>query len=114
MIYIDRLDQNKTDPSQWTMQNILLNRIENGEMIQRTRAARGEVGYDAKTKQITFRLFEAQVDVRADKLSTIFGGTDQTEEPNETNATSNEEASPEWMPMAGGEIILPIAITDLD
>ena len=114
VIYIDRLDQNKTDPSQWTMQNILLNRIENGELIQRTRAARGEVGYDAKTKQFTFRLFEAQVDVRADKLSTIFGGTDQTEEPNGPNSTSNDEVSPEWMPMAGGEIILPIAITDLE
>ena len=114
VIYIDRLDQNKTDPNQWTMQNILLNRIENGELIQRTRAARGEVGYDEKTKQFMFRLFDAQVDVRADKLSTIFGGTDQTGTPNETNSTSNEEASPEWMPMAGGELMLPIALTDME
>jgi len=114
VIYIDQLDQNKTDPNQWTMQNILLNRIENGELIQRTRAARGEVGYDEKTKQFMFRLFDAQVDVRADKLSTIFGGTDQTGTPNETNSTSTEEASPEWMPMAGGELMLPIALTDME
>ncbi len=114
VIYIDRLDQNETNPNQWMMQNILLNRIENGELIQRTRAARGEVGYNDETKQFTFRLFEAQVDVRSDKLSTIFGGTNEDETPNETNSTSQEEVSPEWMPMAGGEIVLPIALSDME
>ena len=114
VIYIDQLDQDETDPPHWTMQNILINRIENGELIQRTRAARGEVGYDKKTKQFMFRLFEAQVNVRADKLSVLFGGADEPEKPNEDNATLKEEESPEWIPMAGGEIILPIALSDME
>jgi len=111
VIYIDQLNQDETDPHHWTMQNILINRIDNGELIQRIRAARGEVGYDEKTKQFMFRLFEAQLNVRADKLSILFGGD---EKPSEDNATRQEEESPEWIPMAGGEIILPIALSDME
>ena len=114
VIYIGQLDQDKTDPHHWTMRNIMINRVENGELIQRTRAARGEVGYDKKTKQFVFRLFEAQVNVRADKLSVLFGGADETEKANENIAPVKQEESPEWIPMAGGEMILPVALSDME
>lgn len=136
VIYIGELEQG-TDERRWEMKRILLNRIEDGELIQRTRAARGEVSYDPKSKQYLFRLINAQVNVRADKLGTVFGGEDEGGEPeppttnnlvptNNAAATNTvpepegeEEApdlfpnSPEWMPMAGGEIVLPITLADL-
>jgi lipopolysaccharide export system permease protein len=127
VIYIGELAQG-ADERHWHMKRILLNRIEDGELIQRTRAARGEVSYDSTNKKYLFRLIDAQVNVRADKLETVFGG----KEPETTNApatTNNatatnavpepEEAlnafpdSPEWMPMAGGEIILPITLAEM-
>ena len=114
VIYIGQLSQNETDPHQWTMQNIIINRVENGELIQRTRASRGEVGYDKKTKQFTFRLFEAQVNVRSDKLSILFGEMNDPEKANENITPAKEEESPEWIPMAGGEIILPVSLLDLE
>ena len=126
VIYIGELEQG-TDERNWQMKRILLNRIEDGELIQRTRAARGEVSYDPESKQYLFRLINAQVNVRADKLGTVFGGEDPGGEPTITNnaATTNtvpepeeEEPdlfpdSPEWMPMSGGEIVLPITLADL-
>jgi lipopolysaccharide export LptBFGC system permease protein LptF len=127
VIYIGELEQG-ADEQHWKMKQILLNRIEDGELIQRTRAARGEVSYDSANKQYLFRLFEAQVNVRADKLGTVFGGEDQAEEPKPsttnntaiTNASPEPEEepnlfpdSPEWMPMAGGEIVLPITLAEM-
>jgi len=131
VIYIGELEQG-ADERHWKMKRILLNRIEDGELIQRTRAARGEVSYDSANKQYLFRLFEAQVNVRADKLETVFGGEGKSEEPPTTNnpsttnntaitnvATEPEEEpnlfpnSPEWMPMAGGEIVLPITLAEM-
>ena len=132
VIYIEQLERDVSNPHHWTMQNILLNRMDGGELIQRTRAARGEVEYDEASKQFVFRLIEAQVNVRADKLSVIFGGSDEPEEeetPPEapatnsvtTNAVPEPEpeaqpfpAAPEWIPMAGGELILPIAMADME
>ena len=132
VIYIGQLERDTANPHHWTMQNILLNRMDQGELIQRTRAARGEVEYDEATKQFIFRLIEAQVNVRADRLSVIFGVSDEPEEeetPPEapatnsvtTNAVSEPEteaqpfpSAPEWMPMVGGEIILPIAMADME
>ena len=72
VIYIGQLERDTANPHHWTMQNILLNRMDQGELIQRTRAARGEVEYNEATKQFIFRLIEAQVNVRSDKLSVIF------------------------------------------
>lgn len=132
VIYIGQLERDTANPHHWSMQNILLNRMDQGELIQRTRAARGEVEYDEATKQFIFRLIEAQVNVRADRLSVIFGVSDEPEEeetPPEapatnsvtTNAVSEPEteaqpfpSAPEWMPMVGGEIILPIAMADME
>lgn len=132
VIYIGQLERDTANPHHWSMQNILLNRMDQGELIQRTRAARGEVEYDEATKQFIFRLIEAQVNVRADRLSVIFGVSDELEEeetPPEapatnsvtTNAVSEPEteaqpfpSAPEWMPMVGGEIILPIAMADME
>ena len=132
VIYIGQLERDTANPHHWSMQNILLNRMDQGELIQRTRAARGEVEYDEATKQFIFRLIEAQVNVRADRLSVIFAVSDEPEEeetPPEapatnsvtTNAVSEPEteaqpfpSAPEWMPMVGGEIILPIAMADME
>ena len=114
VIYIGQLSQDKADPNQWTMQNIMINRVENGELIQRTRAARGKVGYNKNTKQFLFRLLEAQVNVRSDKLSILFGEMNEPEKANENTAPVKEEESPEWIPMAGGEIILPVALSDIE
>ena len=122
VIYIGNLDKDPEQPHKWTMRNILLNRVEDGELIQRTRATRGEVEYLATDKRYIFRLFEAQVNIRSDKLSAVFGG-----DPKESNLTSNHSntngltetpvyfpKSPEWMPMAGGEIVLPIELTEME
>ena len=132
VIYIGQLERDTANPHHWTMQNILLNRMDQGELIQRTRAARGEVEYNEATKQFIFRLIEAQVNVRADKLSVIFGGSDEPEQeetPPEATATNSVTtndmpepeteaqpfpSAPEWMPMAGGEIILPIDMADME
>mgnify|MGYP001161322999 FL=1 len=132
VIYIGQLERDTANPHHWTMQNILLNRMDQGELIQRTRAARGEVEYNEATKQFIFRLIEAQVNVRADKLSVIFGGSDEPEEeetppeaPATNSVTTNDvpepeteaqpfPSAPEWMPMAGGEIILPITMADME
>ena len=131
VIYIGELEQG-ADDRHWQMKRILLNRIEDGELIQRTRAARGEVSYDSAAKQYLFRLINAQVNVRADKLETMFGGDDPDNEGKEpvpagtdhsavTNTSSETEIepnpfpdSPEWMPMAGGEIVLPITLADME
>jgi len=132
VIYIGQLERDTANPHHWTMQNILLNRMDQGELIQRTRAARGEVEYNEATKQFIFRLIEAQVNVRADKLSVIFGGSDEPEEEETspeapaTNSVTTKDvpepeieaqpfpSAPEWMPMAGGEIILPITMADME
>ena len=132
VIYIGQLERNTANPHHWTMRNILLNRMDQDELIQRTRAARGEVEYDEATEQFIFRLIEAQVNVRADKLSVIFGGSDEPEEeetspeaPATNSVTTNDvpepeteaqpfPSAPEWMPMAGGEIILPITMADME
>jgi lipopolysaccharide export LptBFGC system permease protein LptF len=113
VIYIENLNRDSERPHKWMMENILLNRIEDGELIQRIRSARGEVEYLAKEKRYVFRLFDAQMNVRSDKLSIIFGG-----ESEKSNHDSNDSAeaspsfpkTPEWMPMAGGEIVLPIEL----
>ncbi len=128
VIYIGELEPS-ADEHHWRMKSILLNRIENGELIQRTRAARGEVNYDPANQQYLFRLMNAQVNMRGDKLGTLYGGEDdppeetppETEEAATNTATTNSLAvdetpfpkSPDWMPMAGGEIILPITLKDM-
>ena len=117
VIYIGKLDKNPEQPHKWTMKNILLNRIEDGDLIQRIRAARGEVEYLDAEKRYIFRLFDAQMNIRSDKLSVIFGG-----DPEETNPDTNGSAetppsfpeTPEWMPMAGGEIVLPIELAEME
>jgi lipopolysaccharide export LptBFGC system permease protein LptF len=117
VIYIGKLNKDPEHPHEWTMKNILLNRIEGGELIQRIRAARGEVEYLEKEKRYIFRLFEAQMNVRSDKLSVIFGGEPEESNPN-TNGLAETPPSfpetPEWMPMAGGEIVLPIELTEME
>ena len=111
VIYIGELEQG-TDERRWEMKRILLNRIENGELIQRTRAARGEVSYDPRSKQYLFRLINAQVNVRADKLGTVFGGEDEGGEPEPptTNnlAPTNNVAATNTVPEPEGEEEEPI------
>ena len=93
VIYIGQLERDTANPHRWTMQNILLNRMDQGELIQRTRAARGEVEYNEATKQFIFRLIEAQVNVRSDKLSVIFGGSDETEEEETPSRSARHQLS---------------------
>ena len=117
VIYIGKLDKDPEQPHKWSMNNILLNRIADGELIQRIRAARGEVEYFSSEKRYVFRLFEAQMNIRSDKLSVIFG-----DDPEESNPDTNGSAetppsfpeTPEWMPMAGGEIVLPIELAEME
>ena len=104
VIYIGKLDKDPEQPHKWTMRNILLNRVEDGELIQRTRSAHGEVEYLATEKRYIFRLFKAQVNIRSDKLSSVFGG----------ESVESDPETPEWMPMAGGEIVLPIELATME
>ena len=117
VIYIGKLDKNPEQPHKWTMKNILLNRIEDGDLIQRIRAARGEVEYLDAEKRYIFRLFDAQMNIRSDKLSVIFGGDPEESNP-DTNGSAETPPSfpetPEWMPMAGGEIVLPIELAEME
>ena len=117
VIYIGKLDKDPEQPHKWTMKNILLNRIEDGELIQRIRAARGEVEYLDAEKRYIFRLFDAQMNIRSDKLAVIFGG-DPVESNPDTNGSAETPPSfpetPEWMPMAGGEIVLPIELAEME
>ena len=117
VIYIGKLDKAPEQPHKWTMKNILLNRIEDGELIQRIRAARGEVEYLDAEKRYIFRLFDAQMNIRSDKLSVIFGGDPEESNP-DTNGSAETPPSfpetPEWMPMAGGEIVLPIELAEME
>ena len=110
VIYIETLDRDPESPHKWILKNVMLNRIENNELIQRTRADRGEVEYFPKEKRYVFRLFETKGSVRSDKLSLIFGG-----EPEETNATIDAPSEePEWMPWAGHEIVVPIDLAQME
>ena len=117
VIYIGKLDKDPEQPHKWMMKNILLNRIEDGELIQRIRAARGEVEYLDAEKRYIFRLFDAQMNIRSDKLSVIFGGDPEESNP-DTNGSAETPPSfpetPEWMPMAGGEIVLPIELAEME
>jgi lipopolysaccharide export LptBFGC system permease protein LptF len=117
VIYIGKLDKDPEQPHKWTMKNILLNRIDDGDLIQRIRAARGEVEYLDAEKRYIFRLFDAQMNIRSDKLSVIFGGDPEESNP-DTNGSAETQPSfpetPEWMPMAGGEIVLPIELAEME
>ena len=121
VIYIETLDRDPESPHKWILKNVMLNRIENNELIQRTRADRGEVEYFPAEKRYVFRLFETKGSVRSDKLSLIFGG-----EPEETNATTDTPTTnsvvetpspstgPEWMPWAGHEVVVPIDLAQME
>jgi lipopolysaccharide export LptBFGC system permease protein LptF len=116
VIYIETLDRDPEVPNKWNLKNVMLNRIENNELIQRTRADRGEVEYFPKEKRYVFRLFDTKGSVRSDKLSLIFGG-----EPEESNSTTNAvveapapSEGPEWMPWAGHEIVVPIDLAQME
>ena len=119
VIYIGKLTADESQPHKWEMENVLLNRLKGDELIQRTRAARGEVQYFPETKRYEFRLFDAQMNVRSDQLPLILGGGDAGSDEDE-NATTDENPSPEdeapadWMPMAGGEIVLPIDLETME
>ena len=117
VIYIGKLDKDLEQTHKWTMQNILLNRIEDGELIQRIRAARGDVEFLAAEKRYIFRLFEAQMNIRSDKLSVIFGGKTVGSETDSNGLIEDPPSfpeTPEWMPMAGGEIVLPIELAEME
>lgn len=121
VIYIETLDRDPEASHKWILKNVMLNRIENNELIQRTRADRGEVEYFPKEKRYVFRLFDTKGSVRSDKLSLIFGG-----EPEEANATIDAPTTnsiveapapsegPEWMPWAGQEIVVPIDLAQME
>lgn len=112
VIYIRELNRDPAQPHRWTMNHVLLNRLQDGELIQRTRALRGEVEYDETVKRFVFRLFDAQVNVRADKIGVVFGNDQDGSSP--TNEHTDDPASFEWMPMAGGEIELPITLAEME
>ena len=112
VIYIRELDRDPAQPNRWSMNHVLLNRLQDGELIQRTRALRGEVEFNESAKQFVFRLFDAQVNVRADKIGVVFGDDQDASSPPDDNASAPE--SIEWMPMAGGEIELPITLAAME
>jgi len=116
VIYIGKLTPDAAAPHKWQMENVLLNRLKGDELIQRTRAARGEVQYFPEAKRYEFRLFDAQMNVRSDQLPLILGGGDANPDGNaatDENATE-EEVTADWMPMAGGEIVLPIDLEKME
>ena len=113
-IFIGKLDEAPEQPYKWTMKNVRLNRIENGELIQRTRADHGEVKYFPKEKRYEFRLFDTKGSVRSDKLSMIFGGSDDDSQSANNDVVETPDGGTEWMPWSAGEIILPIDLADME
>ncbi len=75
------------------LENVLLNRIEGGELVQRTRAVRGRVTYDDARNQYLFRLFDAQIALR-------------TREPGAT--TNAPPVFGEWETPAAGELSIAV------
>ena len=118
VIYIETLEEDLEEPYKWTMENVMLNRIEGNEMIQRTRAKRGEVEYFPREKRYLFRLFDTKGSVRSDKLGLVFGGSNDPQSA--TNAVPDEDdpppasEGPEWMPWSGQEIVLPIDLATIE
>lgn len=75
------------------LENILLNRLEGGELIQRTRAPRGQVIYDATRNQYLFRLFDAQIAIRSNES---------------VGATNAPPVFGEWETPAAGELTIAV------
>ena len=75
------------------LENILLNRLEGGELVQRTRAVRGQVAYDAAHNRYLFRLFDAQIAIRSRES----GG-----------ATNAPPIFGEWETPAAGELTIAV------
>ena len=46
------------------VENVVIHRIEDGELVQRTRATRGKIKFDAEKRQYLFDLFDAQITLR--------------------------------------------------
>ena len=46
------------------VENVVIHRLEDGELVQRTRATRGKIKFDAEKRQYLFDLFDAQITLR--------------------------------------------------
>ncbi len=46
------------------VENVVIHRIEDGELVQRTRATKGKIKFDEKKRQYLFDLFDAQITLR--------------------------------------------------
>ena len=114
VIYIEKLDIDTEQPNKWIMQNVMLNRIEGDELIQRTRAQRGEVEYFPEEKRYLFKLLDTTGSVRSDKISLIFGGGEDGSDDQNSSAPPEEQGPVEWMPWSGMEIVLPIDLAAME
>ncbi len=75
------------------LENVLLNRLEGGELVQRTRAPRGQVKYDAASNRYLFRLFDAQIALRTRESD---------------GATNAPPSFGEWETPAAGELTIAV------
>ncbi len=105
IINIGRLRPDINQKDCWPMENVRVEKYENNTLIAITRANRGLIKYQAEKKSFEFRLFEAQMNVRAENQPPIPGNSSAKPDQNETSA--------EWQPIAAAEIILTIGLEQL-
>ena len=104
-------------------ENIVINRIENTELVQRTRASKGKITYDATKQQYLFLLFDAQNTIRVHRTptpphatTTSAAALTSTNSANAANttATTNVPVPPvaqtedDWEVISFGEITVPV------
>ena len=103
-------------------ENIVINRIENTELVQRTRASKGKITYDAAKQQYLFLLFNAQNTIRVHRtptpphVTTSAAALSSTNSASATNttATTNVPVPPvaqtedDWEVISFGEITVPV------
>ena len=99
-------------------ENIVINRIENTELVQRTRASKGKITYDAAKQQYLFLLFNAQNTIRVHRAPASPPATNAapalvtniTNAPAPTNVPAPPAAQldDDWEVISFGEITVPV------
>ena len=102
-------------------ENIVINRIENTELVQRTRASKGKITYDAAKQQYLFLLFNAQNTIRVHRApasppatnaapALVTNITNVTNAPAPTNVPAPPAAQldDDWEVISFGEITVPV------
>ncbi len=103
-------------------ENIVINRIENTELVQRTRATKGKITYDAAKQQYLFLLYDAQNTIRVHRTPTqphaahnapALTSTNAAGATNTTAATNAPvppaaQIEDDWEVISFGEITVPV------